>query len=537
MALLALLVIGMVAAIASFRTSVPGRDTRQAAETQTDLRRVREAIVAFYISTGGLPCPAGTADGLAEATCPAEADLVGYLPYRDLGLASSLGVDRYGNPLTYAVADNPDSPTLSPSVNGADFDYVIVSHGANGGRSRADTAAATTNVDEDENADADLTFADSPHERTPANPDDYFDDILMYATVDNLRTSSAQGPDFDLDVAGDLAKVSGTVDSTSKKTVAPIIGVHPDGSGANAIVFGEESGGVISEVGTNNYTSCSWIDQTFPMTTETLRAYFRFQFYPGQYWDNTNSDKTTGDGFTFAILPGSTQTTDAQTGQVCGKAGHNQGLGYKDGVPLPKMAVEFDIYNNNYGDEDALRHNHVGLLLTYRTNQDYIGNGSGTNPGCGPSDLSSNGSTGSCTFRRSADGFAAPNVIFLEKQDGNAYSYIDGGKAAEVHDVRVEIARLCDATCGACGQPGGEKMLTKVWIKCATADCQDTTKAYAGAWTENSLNYCHDDPGVRYEALYGDATKTYATAKVGFTMGANGANTGVILSAVKISSN
>lgn len=542
--------------------------TRSQTETMEQLSVVSDALAAYALTIYGLPCPADgeAGDGIADCGTAAEK---GVVPWRTLGLRESDAVDRWGRMIAYRPAPTLLSPNNLANNTGhlilcrakQDCDqtanqaeskaaYVLVSTGPAG---QGGFLPGGTRLPDPKNAQEAANLADPAStgiyydlpfnildgdKARPSDDDDYFDDIVIARSIDDiLQPSSGSSPDFDLNDAEDLAKVAGTTPykGGGRDVRAPSVGDNPAGDG-KAIVFGQQEDGKYTKLdddGTEDrQTSCVWIDHEFTLTTQTFRAYFVFQFFPGQFYDQTTSDKSTGDGFTFAILPGSTDTTDATTGQICGKAGHNMGLGFKDGIPMPKMAVEFDIYNNNYGDENALRHNHAAILTAWDT--DYIGNGSGNNPPCGVGDYSTFGSENPCTFRRAADGFAAPNVIFLEERQPGTVDYVVDGLVAVPYPVRIEIERGCTLGCGAdtCGT-GGTYMRTKVWIKCTADGCDDTTKDFTGDWTENSINYCHRDPSA-YDA---STETTFDTIKFGFTMASVGNDTGVLLYDLKASSN
>lgn len=543
--------------------------TRSQTETMEQLSVVSDALAAHALTIYRLPCPADGEAGDGIADCGTDADK-GVVPWRTLGLRESDAVDRWGRMIAYRPAPDLRDPNnftnstghlilcrakqnCDQTANQAESKaaYVLVSTGPAGQGGflpSGEQLPAPTNDQETANLAApasgavyyDLPFniMDGDQAR-PSDDDDYFDDIVIARSIDDiLQPTPAGTPDFDLNDAEDLANVAGTTayKGGGRDVRAPTIGNNPAGDG-KAIVFGQQQeDGTYTKLdddGTEDrQTSCVWVDHDFQLTTQTFRAYFVFQFFPGQLYDQSTSDKTTGDGFTFAILPSTTDTSHPLTGQICGAAGNNMGLGFKDGIPMPKMAVEFDIYNNNYGDENALRHNHAAILTAWDT--DYIGNGSGNNPPCKATDYSTFGSENPCTFRRAADGFAGPNVIFLEERQAGTVDYTADGHVAVPYPVRIEIERGCPMGCsaGSCGT-GGSYMRTKVWIKCSAEGCDDTTKDFTGDWTENSINYCHRDPSA-YDA---SPDTTFDAIKFGFTMASVGDDTGVLIYDLKASSN
>jgi len=116
-AIVALLIAGAMSTLSS---QVERRD---AEETQRRLNAAADAVIAFAIVNRRLPCP-GTASGdeaLASGTTvtggACTSNYGGFLPGRAIGFqpvdASGFGLDAWGNPIRYAVANTITSCTGS----------------------------------------------------------------------------------------------------------------------------------------------------------------------------------------------------------------------------------------------------------------------------------------------------------------------------------------------------------------------------------------------------------------------------------------
>lgn len=82
-------------------------EARQRAAAETELERIKEALVGFAMINGYLPCPATATDpdsasyGLEDASCNADPVAEGHLPWRTLGVPET---DPWGTPRSDAAA-------------------------------------------------------------------------------------------------------------------------------------------------------------------------------------------------------------------------------------------------------------------------------------------------------------------------------------------------------------------------------------------------------------------------------------------------
>lgn len=219
--------------------------TQAEAAAATDMREIADALRAYRIRTGHLPCPASysTVYGSAEygrqvnagdctyTVAPAGTTrvetstgsgiwvLTGTVPIRDLLMRDTFLKDQYGDRITYSVAqlltasgtydDNDGVITIKDSggndaiTEGA---YVLISHGKDGkGAYREGTGSlkvacgATANVDV-ENCNGDTVFIDAMFNDGQVVAS-YYDDTLIWKTkwdlIDpNEVEAVTLGPDF-----------------------------------------------------------------------------------------------------------------------------------------------------------------------------------------------------------------------------------------------------------------------------------------------------------------------------------------------------
>ena len=189
------------------------RDTAAAQDVQRQLDNAKEALLGFAITNGRLPCPANPAlasssVGAGLENCAAQPTGHGVLPWATLGLPET---DPWGQRFTYFAStkftaiviagalcsfamDTGIAPNNAGTANvkltsasgsniASDLAAVIVSHGAlgAGGYTTDGTKIAGAILDEDENADADLTFV----AHTPTTD---FNDQLAWITPTQLKS-------------------------------------------------------------------------------------------------------------------------------------------------------------------------------------------------------------------------------------------------------------------------------------------------------------------------------------------------------------
>lgn len=210
----ALISSGLLVSLSSQRNLAENKDAQQQQEI------IVEAILGFAMSAGRLPCPADPTQattagaGSEEMQCTpidcSTSDRIcriehGVLPWRTLGLQETdpwssrltYFVGReFSNPLTQAEKDNGLRVRFTLDTIGraniqdgsgqaiaSEIPAVIVSHGSRtaGGYLSSGSKLAGAKGDEDENADADLTFITH-------TPNDSFDDVVTWINPSILKS-------------------------------------------------------------------------------------------------------------------------------------------------------------------------------------------------------------------------------------------------------------------------------------------------------------------------------------------------------------
>lgn len=189
------------------------RDAAANQDVQRQLDNAKEALLGFAITNGRLPCPANPALASSSAgagleSCATQSTGHGVLPWATLGLPET---DPWGQRITYFAStkftaivvagalcsfamDTGVAPNNAGTANvkltsasgsniASDLAAVILSHGAQGvgGYTTNGTKIAGAVGDEDENADADLTFI----AHTPTTD---FNDQLAWITPTQLKS-------------------------------------------------------------------------------------------------------------------------------------------------------------------------------------------------------------------------------------------------------------------------------------------------------------------------------------------------------------
>lgn len=194
------------------------RDVSSSQEAQRQLDNIKEALLAFAITNGRLPCPAIPTLANANASAGQEdrpnassaCNLIhGVLPWASLGLPET---DPWGQRFTYFASTKFTQPVVSPALasftletgvapadnsgtanvkatatNGSniasDLAAVVVSHGPLGAGAYTTDGSklAVAAGDEEENANATLTFVSKP-----LTPD--FNDLLIWIAPNQLKS-------------------------------------------------------------------------------------------------------------------------------------------------------------------------------------------------------------------------------------------------------------------------------------------------------------------------------------------------------------
>jgi hypothetical protein len=278
-----------------------------------------------------------------------------------------------------------------------------------------------------------------------------------------------------------------------------------------------------------------------------LRAFFKFRFHDT---DSTNGSTNSGDGFTFAILNATENTSDAGIPDRTGGQMPNLGcmgelLGYAGtgntntlqknkamGLVPPKMAIEFDIFPNRDGDicwtgsrndysgqllPPSDFRNHIALMywgrndygndkcqaIYFKNSYDDNRHGEGNNSSYGT--LPSSGYYGG-PFRKNANG----------------YNWLEDN---QLHSVRVEIIRT---TAGA--------YTTKVWVDCNGSTCVDAAIPLQATDFQDVLNAFTDkSPQIdRTDTFTADEHQKMNTIIFGLTEGTGGTSQTIQVSDMRV---
>jgi hypothetical protein len=120
--------------------------------TKANLSAAQDTLSRFYALNGYIPCPSlpRLDDGVALEKCQGAVEQIGIIPYKTLGISSSLAKDGYGHMLTYAVSEHATfkkdilntvtsnelelrGRKSEPYGKGIDgFAYIMISHGPTG---------------------------------------------------------------------------------------------------------------------------------------------------------------------------------------------------------------------------------------------------------------------------------------------------------------------------------------------------------------------------------------------------------------------
>ena len=191
-----LVIIGLL--LATFLTPLTAQIAlRNNSETKAELNEIREALVGYALSHSALdgrpflPCPDTDGDGTENRLGPVCANVVGQLPFSDLGL---IGNDSWNNPFTYRVTQNyansavgfglataGDINVLNAAAGGniiaVNVPAIVVSLGENGG------VAPIVGADQLENTDGDVTYVNKDFAANAVNP---YDDLVTWVSANIL---------------------------------------------------------------------------------------------------------------------------------------------------------------------------------------------------------------------------------------------------------------------------------------------------------------------------------------------------------------
>ena len=177
-------------------------------ETADLLGQARAALIGYALETGCLPCPSASAtSGVAQASCAAAGQRVGFLPWLTLDLP---GLDSWDHRLRYSVTPAFAQGTCSfDETTDGDIRVetrdaagsltnltttapaVLVSHGHNGYGAFTANGAAIGNppgahVDENTNRTGATSFVQRGTTTEPGAAGGPFDDIVVWLPVSRL---------------------------------------------------------------------------------------------------------------------------------------------------------------------------------------------------------------------------------------------------------------------------------------------------------------------------------------------------------------
>ncbi len=509
-----LIIVAILAIIAAMAVGMsyygsPTQHLDQSRQSATDLERIKTAISSFVIGNSRLPCPANAANTSWTEDC-ATPSANAVVPWKTLGLQESDSVDQWGHRIAYypssALTSGTPFAAAIPSDGlsvYSDYDvsgnpigsaqsaaYVLVSAGENGaggwmmsGLRKTVPVPPTAEAD---NADGDASFIKAGHDTGTT----YFDDLLVFDTASNICaensicTSAPQAEAFFNSTDNPTSFVS--TNSNYGKLVRASNGKTAAAGQDNVIHFSEDpevKDGKAMDSVPEHKAVCVWLNQKLTFQTQSIRAYFTFNWWPGE---ESNTQHGFADGFTMTVVSWGTATSS------CGYDGSS--LGYKDMSlqNVKRMAVEFDTYqySGTDGSYDQTTNdpdrNHVSVLFNNSINHNGTpGSAGGWAGSCSAN--STNGSAGGCTYKTSGTNWRA----WLEEKSRVEFPHI------QPYNVRIELQRGCDATCTTCGAGGGY-VQTRAWIDCTHGSCSTLTgtspRATLDAATTRTINYCTPQP-------------------------------------------
>lgn len=134
---LALIIMGIIMGV-SYPLYQQWRQKTQQETTRIHVQQLQLALANFAYTHGHLPCPAkefGPKAGLAVPTCGTMPHMIGYVPYRTLGLPEAVAKDGFGFFFTYASAFSKKPAIAGPRLGGGGAARPLPSGGVRlGGR-------------------------------------------------------------------------------------------------------------------------------------------------------------------------------------------------------------------------------------------------------------------------------------------------------------------------------------------------------------------------------------------------------------------
>ncbi|MBF0373981.1 MAG: hypothetical protein HQL39_11250, partial [Alphaproteobacteria bacterium] len=409
-AVVAVVVGMMVGATAILRTATQGREAQATATSR--MIEIADAVNAFALAQGRLPCPAPHTAGAVATTYAEDATcgtLDGLVPWQSLGLPESMAFDPWGRRISYRVDDGLAVGTTAlkdlagnhagtglticlnaactstyrsrnASTGGASF--ALISHGPSGLGARLRPFAGAYTVQAIGGVSAPSSAAELANTLAPnanyqifalpgsapnVSPTDaaHFDDVVVLGkTVSELAKYVGAGggdrgkpPGAD-PILSDLTKFRAYSSTTSPASVAT--SAIDTGAGTEMPIAKLDTGSTTAAASADQ-RSCLWGPDVVELASKTIRVFFEFSFEDDSgSGTQANADRR-GDGLVFAFLPSTASATQAGLG--CGDGAY---LGF-DGplgteMPTPRFGVEIDArYNSAHNDPTEAR-NHIAIL-------------------------------------------------------------------------------------------------------------------------------------------------------------------------------
>jgi len=189
-------------------------EQRKISDTQKILDETREALIGFAVINGRLPRPAQSfSDGTERAACGTDANCTGFIPWTVLGTSK---LDAWGKIIRYSVTPAYADGTFTLTTAGSKFvqtrattapfalgnmvsgiPAVVFSHGTNNfGTSDSGIAfpdGSGTNIDEDANAIATVTFIYRVQNGNTGATGGEFDDLVNWVPLTILMNRMIAG--------------------------------------------------------------------------------------------------------------------------------------------------------------------------------------------------------------------------------------------------------------------------------------------------------------------------------------------------------